>query len=815
MSKFIYNIVAFASGSGPSASGQDYFYDDDASTFENPYLNGDAAAGFYIGSAGPNGGEVAQATQGVRRDQMAGFVARVLEWAVENGGLPNHFAPTTVHESPASTPVGSSILVSISGANVTNVAVSGPCTSGVSQANTPAQNNTVQTLNLSVPLSSSAATGQCALTATVTYSDNSTQTFPLQVVVTAAQAPAGNYSRLAVVYVDPADSTFEARDGNGTYTFTYGQPGTTYSYGETPGANGSSATHPVSMSQFATFLSGAAAPTAGDVLTVTYAGAGGVNTFAFARDVPAAATGVTAGYVNAVGPGSGAHPAGVLVTWTAPTNADVFAYQVQYATLDSSGQPSAFVDAGSGYTDSGGTFTQNVSAGHVTGTQSAAGVVQQAPVTDFLDTNRSSGSQVVYRVIAYADGNDGGSCTACTSTFADAGSMAPPSAVSAPATVSSSAAGTSARADASPTDPTLASITRPASAPVGATLYVSPQGSDGNTCGASASPCQTIGQAITNASSGDTVHVGPGTYHELVVVSKPLILQGFGATISAAGLDQGSGQTEDAAAVMVPQPGSGSRVEGLTVHGAYGEGILVVGASNVVVTGNTVSGNDLGNPSNTSYLECQAQGEVPGDCGEGMHLMTTTGSTMVDNVSVSNSGGILVTDELGPSTGNAVTGNLVSDNLYDCGITIPSHNPNALDSSGTPQPTKGGIYGNTVSKNLVFGNGVRGFGAGVLIAAAGPGMAVYDNTISDNVINGNGLAGVTVHAHTPNQDVSNNTIQNNVIGQNNVTGDGDANDMVTTGIIIYSAAAATTEIVSGNTIYDNEQRIFLSNATTN
>jgi hypothetical protein len=134
--------------------------------------------------------------------------------------------------------------------------------------------------------------------------------------------------------------------------------------------------------------------------------------------------------------------------------------------------------------------------------------------------------------------------------------------------------------------------------------------------------------------------------------------------------------------------------------------------------------------------------------------------------------------------------------------------------SVTPQPTQGGIYGNTIDKNMAFGNGVRGFGAGVLIAAAGPGMAVYNNTVSGNLINGNGLAGVTVHAHTPNQDVSNNTIQGNVIGQNNVTGDGDANDMVTTGIIIYAAATPATERVSGNTIYDNEQRIFLSNATT-
>jgi parallel beta-helix repeat protein len=267
----------------------------------------------------------------------------------------------------------------------------------------------------------------------------------------------------------------------------------------------------------------------------------------------------------------------------------------------------------------------------------------------------------------------------------------------------------------------------------------------------------------------------------------------------------------DASAFLVTA--AGSRVEGFTVHGAYGEGILVLSTSNVVLAGNTVSGNNVGNSGNTSYGECQIQGEIPGDCGEGIHLMTVTGSNVVDNVSDTNSGGMLYTDELGPTTGNTINGNLVQNNADDCGITLPSHNPNALDANGVPQPTMGGVFGNTVSNNMALNNGLRGFGAGILFAAADVGMASYNNTVTGNILNGNGLAGVTIHSHTPNQNVSGDIIQNNLIGQNNLLGDGEFGDLMTTGIAV-TAATPQTETINGNTIYDNVKPIFTTDNVT-
>jgi nitrous oxidase accessory protein NosD len=350
-----------------------------------------------------------------------------------------------------------------------------------------------------------------------------------------------------------------------------------------------------------------------------------------------------------------------------------------------------------------------------------------------------------------------------------------------------------------------------------ATVYVAHHGgTDSTTCGSHSHPCRTISQGVMNASDGDELHVAAGTYHEQVVVPKRLDLDGYSAVIDASGLSSGQGQTMNAAAVLFTPGGSRGSIAGFTVRGAFGEGILVMSAHNVRVHDNRVIDNDLGTPQNTQYGECQAQGEVPGDCGEGVHLMSASGSTVARNVVMDNAGGVLVTDEFGPATGNTVIRNLVKSNTTDCGITLPSHSVTALDSHGVRQPANGGVYGNLVQDNAVLNNGLHGEGAGVLIAAAAPGGAVYNNRIIGNRISGNSMAGVTIHSHTPNQDVSGNVIRNNDIGRNNLLGDPDAGVTKTTGILVFSAVVPQHEFVSGNSIHDNQIAIWTSpNVTLN
>jgi nitrous oxidase accessory protein NosD len=326
-----------------------------------------------------------------------------------------------------------------------------------------------------------------------------------------------------------------------------------------------------------------------------------------------------------------------------------------------------------------------------------------------------------------------------------------------------------------------------------ATLYVSAAGSDSKPC-TEVAPCRTIGHAVSIATAGGKILVGPGTYPEQVTIDEQLRLDGDGATIDATGQVNGI--------VVTGAGAAGSKVRGFTVENATGEGILVTSTSLVTVQGNTLSHDDLGAGTNATP-ECANQGNVPGDCGEALHLMGVADSHVVDNHVVGNVGGILITDETGPSHGNVIADNVVTDNLEDCGITLPSHNPLAVGD-----PTKAGVYDNVITDNVSRNNG----GAGVGMFAPFPGAASYDNRVVDNEVVGNGEAGVAIHAHAPGENVSGNVIQDNDIAGNGI--DPDAGSTGPNGISIFSAASPVSVTITDNEISREQFGVFVAGPVT-
>lgn len=341
----------------------------------------------------------------------------------------------------------------------------------------------------------------------------------------------------------------------------------------------------------------------------------------------------------------------------------------------------------------------------------------------------------------------------------------------------------------------------------GHTFFVSRKGSDGNPCIESA-PCATIGHAVSMAGNGDMVVVGRGTYHEDVAIAVGLTLRGAGRpTIDASGMNNGIVISGDGAA--------GATVTGFTVKNATFEGILVQQTHGVTISDNVAEGNDQGIflPHAQQTGECLAVGLVPGDCGEGIHLWSVMNSRVERNWVGNNAGGILLTDESGPTAFNIIDGNIVVDNKYDCGITIAGHNPGGAPG-GVPQPAVAGIYGNIVSHNRADRNGVAGEGAGILIAGGPPGTAVYNNQIVENEASGNGLAGFTLHSHAPFQDLNGNVIAWNRFSNDNLDGDFDfspVTDSQTTGIFLASAAPLVGTVVQGNEIRNVYYGIFTLN----
>lgn len=342
------------------------------------------------------------------------------------------------------------------------------------------------------------------------------------------------------------------------------------------------------------------------------------------------------------------------------------------------------------------------------------------------------------------------------------------------------------------------------------TLYVSAaKGKDTNACTAQ-KPCATISAAVTKAKSGNRVQVGRGTYHEMVTITKRLELVGSGhVSIDAAGQANG---------ILIQGAGAArTLVRGITVENAQDEGILAMGTSRLTITRDTVKHNDLGAAAADPTGECAAAGLTPGDCGEGLHLWAVARSKVTHNTVKDNLGGILLTDETGPTHGNLISYNTVTDNAGDCGITMASHNPEAY-ANGQAQPTMGGIYGNVVSHNQVNHNGLQGQGAGILMAGGSPGTAVYDNTVKDNVANDNGLGGFTLHSHAPGQDLNGNKIIDNSFsdngqnGGNGQPGDADFGITKTVGIVIASAATPLTgTVVKGNHISHDYYGIWTMN----
>jgi parallel beta-helix repeat protein len=337
------------------------------------------------------------------------------------------------------------------------------------------------------------------------------------------------------------------------------------------------------------------------------------------------------------------------------------------------------------------------------------------------------------------------------------------------------------------------------------TRHVSTSGSDTGDC--TASPCKTIGYAIGQANATDTVAVASGTYAESVTVTKRLSLVGSGARIDATGHFNGI--------VISGSGAAGTAVQGFTIENANLEGIFANKTSGLTIADNTLRHNDAFGPF---HPLCVTE---PDDCGEALHLQTVTGSTVTGNLVEDNVGGILLTDEDGPTSGNTISDNRVLDNTEDCGITLASHWFNI----GAPvAPDVAGIY-----KNKIFGNTVNGNGAaGIGLFAGPPGAATWGNLVEGNTAMDNGLPGVAIHSHTAFQNVNDNVIVNNTLAGNGPdddleeldpaadepTGISVMADVITVFPPVLPASAIERTVIAANRISDEHFGIFTLGATS-
>jgi parallel beta-helix repeat protein len=314
-----------------------------------------------------------------------------------------------------------------------------------------------------------------------------------------------------------------------------------------------------------------------------------------------------------------------------------------------------------------------------------------------------------------------------------------------------------------------------------ATLCVNPGGTGG--CYSS------LAAAAAAAAAGDTIFVAHGTYSGSATITKSISLVGESkenTIVDATGELNGIAINGTAGVV----------VSGFTVENANAAGIWITNSVNVTISNNIVRSNDKALSNGT----CPVLNGTPFekgealDCGEGIFLSGVAYSNIANNTVTLNAGGILMTDDTGPSHHNLIaTNSVVKNTALDCGITLPSH-------SGA------GVYNNTVSGNDSSYNG----GPGVGIFAPGPGSKAYGNVVVNNRLRGNGLPGVTMHNHAapgvggvPAQAPPVMFDDNVIVGNDISANSQDFEDSATsgpTGINIYSVAPIRHTIVSQNVI---------------
>jgi hypothetical protein len=306
--------------------------------------------------------------------------------------------------------------------------------------------------------------------------------------------------------------------------------------------------------------------------------------------------------------------------------------------------------------------------------------------------------------------------------------------------------------------------------------YVATTGDDtANDCTAEATPCLTIDHAVAEASAGDTVKVGAGTYEESVTVDKSLTLLGAQAGVDARTRDEG-GLTDAAESIISVSNGGDLTLTGgsITVDGfkivdsaESGSGIFIHGATDNVIR-DDIFDAEKGYASNGEFAGTTFRHDRVENSRIGFEsdLAPASNVTIDANKFVSNdwydfnfieggSGDVVSDNEatgaseanfgvLFRTTGAKVTGNKVTERkstaLYlgggNTGTVISGNTFTGIESSGVAAADEFGdgpnrsfeVVGNTLTDNW---RGVR-----LLPHSTAGVIEVHSNRISGNTIAG-------------------------------------------------------------------------------
>ena len=254
--------------------------------------------------------------------------------------------------------------------------------------------------------------------------------------------------------------------------------------------------------------------------------------------------------------------------------------------------------------------------------------------------------------------------------------------------------------------------------------------------------------------------------------------QMIAGTVNATGFDIG---------VYVGPGITGVVITNAKIFGANDHGIFVQDTKGIVIKDSNITGNGV-SPHNG----------LPED--KAITLSGTTNCLVKDNfVEFNGVGGISITDDgpvspgslnsgsPRPGQGNRITGNLIKNNIGDCGIVIAAFNPGE------------GVSDNMVTCNKVIGNSFGPtnppFIGGIVVAADTPSTTVKDNLVLGNTVIGGWIPGIIVHSNAPGDLVTGTIVAFNKLISNGA-GPDPTDAPNTAGIVIANEALGAGAILT-------------------
>jgi nitrous oxidase accessory protein NosD len=226
------------------------------------------------------------------------------------------------------------------------------------------------------------------------------------------------------------------------------------------------------------------------------------------------------------------------------------------------------------------------------------------------------------------------------------------------------------------------------------TVWTVSKTSSNSTCSSpSQTTCNTIQSAVTAASSGDVIQVGPGTYHESVVINE-------------------TGQNRDGLSLLGAQAGRDARIrrygpwkESIVNSTGTGNPGITVNALFVVIDGFTITGDPAAIPPAgivvgsrpTGYYWAQILNNIPENSGTGVYLYRPD------------------SDQPHRSPYAVIEHNLFRDNTAGTGVSVGF-----------------GVFSNGATGPVITENAFTGNKAVAIVIAGGDHAEVTNNTSEDD-----------------------------------------------------------------------------------